>query len=72
LTVVLIWDATELLCLGFINAATVVAPEWQAVVQWRVWGEGGVQDGLPAGGTAVGHYTALVLQYVARSLWQRS
>jgi hypothetical protein len=33
--------------------------------------EGVGQGGLPAGGTAVGHYTALVLQYVAGSLWQR-
>jgi hypothetical protein len=34
--------------------------------------EGVGQGGLPAGGTAVGHYTALVLQYIAGSLWQRS
>jgi hypothetical protein len=33
--------------------------------------EGVGQGGLPAGGTAVGHYTALVLQYIAGSLWQR-
>ncbi|KAF6258705.1 hypothetical protein COO60DRAFT_1638930 [Scenedesmus sp. NREL 46B-D3] len=33
--------------------------------------EGVGQAGLPAGGTAVGHYTALVLQYIAGNLWQR-
>lgn len=33
--------------------------------------EGLGPNGLPAGGTAVAHYTALVLQYIAGNLWQR-
>jgi hypothetical protein len=33
--------------------------------------EGLGANGLPAGGTAVAHYTALVLQYIAGNLWQR-
>jgi nuclear pore complex protein Nup205 len=33
--------------------------------------EGVGAGGLPAGGTAVAHYTALVLQYIAGNLWQR-